>query len=221
MSESARKAFFDSGQKDLDLTLAAARRCLNPGFQPSRGLDFGCGVGRVLIPMARQLSRVTGVDVSQAMLEEAKRNCEIQNVKNVEFVQSDDSLSTISQCYDFIHALIVLQHISVPRGEKIVNRLLELMADNGIAMLHLTYAWKASRITKLAHAVQKTIPPVQKIINFCQGRPINYPFMEMNQYDLNRIFQLFHEHGIKRMLVEPTAHGEHIGVKIYLQKSVA
>ena len=66
-------------------------------------LDFGCGVGRLIIPFARVFEHVTGVDISPAMLEIAQRNCLEQGIHNVEFVRSDDELSRVYEveltCY--------------------------------------------------------------------------------------------------------------------------
>lgn len=52
---------------DLDLYLNFAERCGSPV------LEIGCGTGRVLLPLARAGFRVTGIDISPAMLDIAER----------------------------------------------------------------------------------------------------------------------------------------------------
>jgi ubiquinone/menaquinone biosynthesis C-methylase UbiE len=58
----------DVGELDADLQMYQqfAARCNSPL------LELGCGTGRVLIPLARQGYRITGIDASAAMLEKAQ-----------------------------------------------------------------------------------------------------------------------------------------------------
>jgi len=67
-------AFFESGRGHVEAVLASCKRYFGEGFQPRRLLDFGCGVGRVLLPFAELCEAVVGVDISESMLAEARRN---------------------------------------------------------------------------------------------------------------------------------------------------
>jgi SAM-dependent methyltransferase len=64
----ARFYDLDLGDFDADLLMIQqfAARCGSPL------LELACGTGRVLLPLARQGYRVTGVDISSAMLEVAR-----------------------------------------------------------------------------------------------------------------------------------------------------
>ena len=55
-------------------------RHVDPTFAPSRTLDFGCGVGRVAIPLARRFEHVVGLDVSPGMLTRAAEAAQRQGV---------------------------------------------------------------------------------------------------------------------------------------------
>ena len=52
-------------------------------------LDIGCGAGQVSIALSHRFSRVTGQDISPAMIREAERLAESKGVPNVEFLTSD------------------------------------------------------------------------------------------------------------------------------------
>jgi 2-polyprenyl-3-methyl-5-hydroxy-6-metoxy-1,4-benzoquinol methylase len=123
LSKSDRAEFFRTGEVHVSEMLSIIRSRLHPTFAPARALDFGCGVGRLLIPLAARCREVTGVDVSPAMLEEARRNCDAAGASHVRLVKSEDTLAGLEAGFDFVHSYIVLQHIPVSRGERLVREL--------------------------------------------------------------------------------------------------
>jgi SAM-dependent methyltransferase len=59
---------------------------LHPGLKV---LDFGCGPGRLTIPIAKQIGAsgtVTAFDIQPAMLERVRAKAELENLGNIEFV---------------------------------------------------------------------------------------------------------------------------------------
>src|ERR1700732_2454646 len=92
LTEVAKNEFFDSGRIHVDHVMRIIRRHVDTEFAPKRALDFGCGVGRVLIPLAEVAQEVVGLDVSPSMLQEAKRNCEERGITNAELLASDEEL---------------------------------------------------------------------------------------------------------------------------------
>jgi tRNA/tmRNA/rRNA uracil-C5-methylase (TrmA/RlmC/RlmD family) len=76
LNDHSKREFFESGQSHAHGVLTTIRRFIDPGFAPRTVLDFGCGVGRLLIPFAKVADEVVGLDVSPSMLKEARRNCE-------------------------------------------------------------------------------------------------------------------------------------------------
>ena len=140
MNEQARHEFFDSGLRHVDHVMEVIHRQINESFVPNRVLDFGCGVGRTLIPFASIASEVLGLDASVPMLEEAKRNCDERKLTNVSFLASDDSLSSLVGVFELIHSYIVFQHISSERGRILFENLLAHLAPEGIGALHFLYS---------------------------------------------------------------------------------
>src|SRR6266478_6654761 len=95
LDAAALSEFFASGEAQVAQVLAMIRARFAADFKPRRALDFGCGVGRILIPLAREADHAIGVDVSDAMMAEAARNCRERGLANVSFVKSDDRLSRL------------------------------------------------------------------------------------------------------------------------------
>ena len=72
LTEHAQKDFFDNADKYLDSIFKVIQKHLDSTFHPEHALDFGCGVGRVTIPLARYCTYVLGIDVAESMIAEAE-----------------------------------------------------------------------------------------------------------------------------------------------------
>lgn len=218
LDQAATERFFATGQEHIDHVLATVRAHLAPDFEPAKALDFGCGVGRLVIPLAALVDEVVGVDVANSMLEEARRNCEARHIGNVSLVtQLEDLPATAS--FDFIHSYVVFQHIRVARGERMVRQLLACLTPGGVVALHFTY--DAPRYARLVHWLMRNIPLTANLYNLFIGRRLTYPIMQSNFYDLNRLFQLLQSAGCGNAHLEFERHNRNDTVMIYSQKATA
>jgi SAM-dependent methyltransferase len=218
MDPESRRRFFESGRAHLDEVLQTVHRHLDPAFRPPRALDFGCGVGRVTIPLAAVVSSVVGVDVSPSMLREAAENCKREGRSNVTWVLADDALSGVTGRFDFIHSFIVFQHIPPRRGEAILRRLIELLDSGGIAALHFTYRTRGSRLRAVRRWIRGSVPLVHPLLNLIQGRNMGDPLMRMHDYRLDRLFRILQETGCETCVVRFTEHGPHLGVILFFRR---
>lgn len=75
-------------------------------------LEIGCGVGRVMRPLALIFGGVHGVDVSEEMARRAETF--LSGLSNVSvFVNNGADLSVVGEnVYDFVFSFLVFQHIS-------------------------------------------------------------------------------------------------------------
>ncbi len=60
--------FFNSGKVYVEEIWDEIETHLKPEFQPKNALDFGCGVGRLTLPLASKCKSVLGVDISMNMM---------------------------------------------------------------------------------------------------------------------------------------------------------
>jgi ubiquinone/menaquinone biosynthesis C-methylase UbiE len=190
---------------------------IDPAFMPTHALDFGCGVGRLVIPLAKICSSVTGIDISEAMLAEARNNCQEQKISNVNLVKGDDSLSGVPGTFDFIHSFIVFQHIPQQRGEAIFRRLVGMLQENGIGVVHFTYAQKSAWHSGALVWLYEHIPLLLGVRNLLKGRAFGEPMMQMNEYNLNRIFEFLQDAGCHHALIRFTDHGVR-GIVVFFQQ---
>jgi 2-polyprenyl-3-methyl-5-hydroxy-6-metoxy-1,4-benzoquinol methylase len=125
--------FFNSGQQFIDYCINTIRTSVQQDFSPIRALDFGCGVGRCTIPLARICPVVVGLDISDSMLEETRKNCIEQSITNLELVKSSDDLTDVQGNFDLIFSTFTFQHIPWKRGIKIFKNLVKLLSEDGVA----------------------------------------------------------------------------------------
>jgi SAM-dependent methyltransferase len=215
INEEAKREFFESGSGHLRLVMETIQRQIDASFHPKTALEFGCGVGRLLIPLARLADEVVGLDVSASMLAEARRNCDAYGVANVTLLRSDDELSALNGSFDFIHSFIVLQHIPVERGRTIFANLLQHLKSGGIGAIHLTYS--KARFAEF-HGVAPNNGSSTRALG--PPRPIDAdPEMQMNPYNMNAILYAMQTHGIGRFFCDFTDHGGELGVYLFFRKS--
>ncbi len=216
--EERRREFFLSGEEHLDRLFAIIRENLDPNFAPGRALDFGCGVGRVTIPLAKRVAQVVALDVSDSMLKETSKNCEEAGLRNVTILKSNDSLGNLSGEFDFLHSFIVFQHIPSRRGEVILGAMLRRLAENGVGALHFTYSSRAAKWRQALLRIRSTVPFVYTLVNLAKSRPFRYPNVEMNSYDVNHLIRQLQDHGCHRVHLRFSEHSGHRGVVLFFKK---
>jgi SAM-dependent methyltransferase len=215
-----KERFFATGRREVSATLAQVKRFYGD-VGMSRALDFGSGVGRLVLPLARQFSTVVGVDISQDMLREASRNCADAGVTNVEFVISDDALSWVSGSFDLVHSYIVLQHIPVTRGLALTNRLLNLLKPGGVAVLHYSLQRTLRPIKAVAYAMKHSVPFGRIAMNLIQRKGWTAPAMQMNNYPLPDLLGAFERCGMEDLVIVPEWQESALTARVFARKGVS
>ena len=232
LTPEARAEFLHSGQMHAEHVINTCRHRIDPDFVPQRILDFGCGVGRVLIPFARMAGEAVGMDVSPSMLAEAQRNANAQGVSNLQLLLSDDTLSALTGDFDLVHSCIVLQHIEVTRGRELFRQLVQRIRPGGIGALQVTFAWDYHDAT---FGQPPPLPPVRAPSTrtlvkdwlrawFGGSAPPSAPTapglpqdpeMQMNFYNLSELMYVVQRAGGRSLHADFTDHGGAFGVFIF------
>lgn len=202
--------FLKSGADHVEDLWRTCQRVFGSGFAPRRVVDFGCGVGRVTLPLARRVDSVVAVDVADSMLSIARELLDRNGVTNVQLVKSDATLSGIHGPFDLVHSVIVLQHIPPVPGLTLTRRLVELAGDTGIVVLHVLYhnPFRRSALARLAH---RLVAPLR-------DRYRRVPEIQMNPYPLNALFKLIQDAGVRHVHTELTNHADHLGAMLFFRK---
>lgn len=221
LTREARQEFFRSGEQHIDRVLATVRRLIGPDLPRRSALDFGCGVGRLVMPLARHFETVTGVDVAPSMLDEARQNCLERHVANAVFLGSDDALAQVTGGFDFIHSFLVFQHIPVARGEAILRQLLRRLNPGGVLAIHFPFRRQVSRFRKWTNALRVRFVPFAMLVNAVRGQPLREPLVQMNSYDIERMLILLLEHGLADLHLELMDEGGHFQALVFARRPVA
>ena len=208
------RAIVESGRNDIDVVFQNIKEHIDPDFQPVDALDFGCGVGRLLFALSTRCERATGVDVSPSMLAEATREAAKKGIDNVSFIETSDCNELGENQFCLVHSYIVFQHIPEDRGYAILDKLLDSLRSGGVGVLHFTFSNSRFWYWKLI----RNIPFNKQLRNLIQGKPLNAPHMQMNEYDLNVIMKKLWSLGVRNSHVVLTDHGV-LGAIIYFKKA--
>lgn len=88
LGREASEKFFENGRRQvakLEREIEGFTGCTLDG---RRALDFGCGVGRLALPLAERCEYVYGLDISSGALEGADARAKRLNLTNVEWLDA-------------------------------------------------------------------------------------------------------------------------------------
>ena len=222
-----KEEFFNSGSAYINGIMNFIQSRFQTTGRFKRALDFGCGVGRLVVPLSNYSDQVIGVDISDSMIKEASANCQERDIQNVTFIKSDDSLSRLEGSFDLMHSIIVFQHIPAKRGALIFEKLVSHLEPGGIGVFHFTYGSlnKKQKKIELFKRIKAFSPLLQRFVNLCKGRGWAFPLfevMEMNHYDLNHLFEAIHDLGVNNCYADMSNKGgesHHKHIQLFFQKS--
>jgi cyclopropane fatty-acyl-phospholipid synthase-like methyltransferase len=220
-NEVARREFFESGAAYIEHVLDACRRHFGAALPRERALDFGCGVGRLTLPLARSFASVVGVDIAPGMLAEARAQAATLQLRNVTFCRTLEQLCCRDDAFSFVNSYIVLQHVSPRAGLGYVAAMLRLLGRDGFGALHVTYARAKDRLNYGIRPIgsrtaQLIAAPFSRLGRRLRRRE---PKMDMNAYNLNQIVFMLQGCGVSTVHAELTDHGGHLGAILMFAKS--
>jgi SAM-dependent methyltransferase len=204
--------FFASGERMIDHTLSVIRKRYGD-FQPAAALDFGCGVGRLLIPMAKAAGRAVGVDVADRMIELARAHI-AQSGVNATATNEIPANDT----FDWINSIIVFQHIPPSRGYVLIERLWSRLRKRGCLSLHITIYHDNTHVGELIRDAGIYNFDGRRALLYARPPSAEETGMSMYDYDLNRVLAILNLSEGQELYLQHVNHAGCHGVMIYVQK---
>ena len=158
--------FFALGEERAQILIDPVLKKLGIEGSDKTAVDIGCGVGRFTQSLGRRFAKVTGVDVSDSMIAQARLAAPLSD--NLEFIASDGmSLPQNANSADFVWSYEVFQHM--PSHEIIMANLCEIrriLRSDGYGLLHFrsaqeypTTLWRGAQFvpTSLVRAIKRLL----------------------------------------------------------------
>jgi cyclopropane-fatty-acyl-phospholipid synthase len=172
-------AYFRTGRETLEEAQVAKKRHIaakllldRPGL---RVLDIGCGWGGMALTLARDYgAKVLGVTLSKEQLARARNRAAEAGLEHlVQFELWDYRSPTITGPFDRIVSVGMFEHVGINHFGQYFNRVHELLAPDGVALIHAigrsdgpaaTNAWIARYIFPGGYspAVSEVFPALER-----------------------------------------------------------
>ncbi len=126
--ESGKQAFDLAGVRDA-LLLA---HCVDP-TKPV--VDLGCGIGRVMKPLASLCPEIIGVDISKEMLDQGKEY--LEGVENARLVQTNgaDLPGIADNSVGMLYSFLCLIHVDERTAYRYMREIERVLVPGGMALL--------------------------------------------------------------------------------------
>jgi 2-polyprenyl-3-methyl-5-hydroxy-6-metoxy-1,4-benzoquinol methylase len=184
------REFFASGERLVE-GLFGVIDGVFPQFAPASTLEYGCGPGRLALPLARRPGSITAVDWSPAMLVHARGNAERHGLGHIDF-QTPADLFAGTRTFDLVVCYHVLQRMPPAAAAALVERLIDRIGPGGIGVfqwaLRSGHALPAVRLSRWARA---RVPGANALANRLLGKPAGEPFVPTRTNDLAEIVPRF------------------------------
>ncbi|MGI8606992.1 MAG: class I SAM-dependent methyltransferase [Gaiellaceae bacterium] len=137
--------FFERGEADVEIVLRAASE-LGCDRSTERALDFGCGVGRLTRALGACFDEVVGVDISERMLEHARRLHADRPALHFVVNRRPDLRLFEDGTFDLVLSFVVLQHVgSAEQALAYVREFVRVARPGGLIAFQLPAPLDARR----------------------------------------------------------------------------
>jgi len=100
-------------------------------------IEYGCGLGRVTLPLAKRFKKIHAYDISPSHLAVARQRAAELEIRNAEFhLRSEDFLADLEKC-DFFYSTIVFQHNPPPIIRELIGNALRSLQEGGLAIFQI------------------------------------------------------------------------------------
>ncbi len=137
--------FMKTGEREIALLFHRFAELQLP-IPAQRGLDFGCGVGRLTQALARRMTHVIGADISPVMIETARRLNQYPDCAQYICTAAAGLDRLPSQSFQCIYSNIVLQHVTPDLSVRYLDEFFRLLEPGGLLVFQLP-SHKESRVT--------------------------------------------------------------------------
>jgi len=183
LTPEAEREFFASGEAIVSWMLGVIDAGLVPQFAPMSILEYGCGIGRLALPLARRPGSVTAVDRSPVMLDQAKKEAGRRGLEHITF-ETAGELFASRRTFDLVVCYHVLQRMRRTDALELMRRLLALVGTGGVGVFHWPYRASDGALVGATRWLRETVPGVNPLVNVVRRKPAGDPFIPTHTFEL-------------------------------------
>jgi len=190
LTPESEREFFVSGEATVAWILAVIDAGLAPGFAPMTILEYGCGIGRLALPLAMRPGSVTAVDRSPAMLARARLEADRRELRHISF-ESPEQLLSSHRRFELVVCYHVLQRLPRRQAMALLNQLCGLIAPGGVGVFQWPYQTADSVVVSASRWARENVPGMNAVANKVRGKAGDVPFIPTNLLPLAATLRLF------------------------------
>lgn len=210
--------FWHSGEREIAGVRAVLAE-LDPDFVATTVVDFGCGVGRLLVPLAAPAERAYGIDVSAPMLDATRKRLAQERLDNTTLVHTITELAEAGVQADLVHSQIVFQHMPVEAGEQAVRELLGLLRPGGWGALQFYLGRNSGPVVNWVSQARSRSRAMNALVSVVRGKPtLSAQPYEMNGYETRRLLAIFAEFDIATARIDSAVSDDGVSATFYVRR---
>lgn len=181
-------------------------------FNPKRAIDFGCGVGRLLAPIARRGPFAIGIDVAPEMC-----NIASKYLTSIGLTQFETSTNLPAEPVDWVNSYIVFQHIPPRIGYAILGKLWKLLNPGGVISLHLPAFREKGTLPRFVETTETACFDGDSL-EILRESPATPGEVSMFDYNLNKFLAII-SGNTGEIHLRSENHAGHLSVNILARKA--
>jgi len=136
------EAFRASGEADAAFIRGLLGDADRSGW---RAIDYGCGIGRLVEPLSRDLREVIGVDISDEMVRQASERLAGNPRVRFQALANDGRLPFPDGSFDLAWSVYVFQHLPRAAFHSAMKEISRVVRPGGTFLVHLNYPYTLKR----------------------------------------------------------------------------
>lgn len=217
----AFQRFFLNGNDFIETATSKFKKHFDRSIGPAdAAIDFGCGVGRLTLPMAKRCRRVVGIDVSETMRETCIGHARRLRLHNVDCYSGLVELEAGSPRFDWLNSYIVFQHIETRQGYRLFDSLLRLLRSSAVISVHFTLFKDERHARFMTNTLRYFSVDETGVTDYYPSGDFYKPDeMMMNDYRLDRLVQIMRDNKFERYFIDMEDQDGMHGAIIYSIRS--
>lgn len=208
------EAFYEGGRRKVR-KLMKRLDALGVPARSARALDFGCGAGRLTIPLADHFDAVVGVDIAPSMLALARMRTAGRPGIEFRLDETGDQSLLASESFDLVYSGLVLQHMpSVAAALTCLDRLCAAVGPGGALVVQIPVWLRAHGSRRIRQRLYSALRRVGVPANVLYRRAGLHP-MTMICVPRERVEACVRGAGLATVRIDERSDDEIVSLTIY------